>query len=65
MRRVGGFLRDPSAFGVVAEAAGTGRILGFNFLGERDPIRAVRQMTLMSIGEYREPRGSYVPSVLC
>lgn len=38
-QRVGGFIRHPSVFGVVAEAHG--RIVGFNFLSERDPIRAV------------------------
>ena len=27
-------------------------------------LRAVRPMTLMSVGEYREPQGAYVPSVL-
>jgi len=37
--RVGGFIRHPSVFGVVAEAHG--RIVGFNFLSERDPIRAI------------------------
>jgi ribosomal protein S18 acetylase RimI-like enzyme len=39
-QRVGNFIRHPSVFGVVAEA-GDGRIVGFNFLSERDPIRAV------------------------
>ena len=39
-QRVGGFIRHPSVFGVVAEAS-DGRIVGFNFLSERDPIRAV------------------------
>jgi GNAT superfamily N-acetyltransferase len=39
-QRVGGFIQHPSVFGVVAEA-GDGRIVGFNFLSERDPIRAV------------------------
>lgn len=38
-QRVGGFIRHPSVFAVVAEAHG--RIVGFNFLSERDPIRAV------------------------
>jgi GNAT superfamily N-acetyltransferase len=38
-QRVGGFIRHPSVFGVVAEA--DGRVVGFNFLSERDPIRAV------------------------
>jgi GNAT superfamily N-acetyltransferase len=38
-QRVSGFIRHPSVFGVVAEAGG--RIIGFNFLSERDPIRAV------------------------
>jgi hypothetical protein len=27
-------------------------------------FRAIRPMTLMTIGEYREPQGSYFPSVL-
>ena len=27
-------------------------------------FRAIRPMTLMSIGEYREPQGNYFPSVL-
>ena len=27
-------------------------------------LRAVRPMTLMSVGKYREPQGAYVPSVL-
>jgi len=39
-QRVDGFIRHPSVFGVVAEAGG-GQIVGFNFLSERDPIRAV------------------------
>jgi GNAT superfamily N-acetyltransferase len=39
-QRVGNFIRHPSVFGVVAEAD-DGRIVGFNFLSERDPIRAV------------------------
>jgi GNAT superfamily N-acetyltransferase len=39
-QRVGGFIQHPSVFGVVAET-GNGRIVGFNFLSERDPIRAV------------------------
>jgi GNAT superfamily N-acetyltransferase len=39
-QRVGGFIRHPSIFGVVADAGG-GQIVGFNFLSERDPIRAV------------------------
>ena len=38
-QRVGGFIRHPSIFGIVAEA--DDRIVGFNFLSERDPIRAV------------------------
>jgi len=38
-QRVGGCIRHPAIFGVVAEA--DGRIVGFNFLSERDPIRAV------------------------
>jgi GNAT superfamily N-acetyltransferase len=39
-QRVGGFIRHPSVFGVVAEAV-DGGVVGFNFLSERDPIRAV------------------------
>lgn len=39
-QRVGSFIRHPSVFGVVAEA-GDGQIVGFNFLSERDPIRAI------------------------
>jgi GNAT superfamily N-acetyltransferase len=39
-QRVGNFIRHPSIFGVVAEAD-DGRIVGFNFLSERDPIRAI------------------------
>ena len=39
-QRVGNFIGHPSVFGVVAEAS-DGRIVGFNFLSERDPIRAV------------------------
>lgn len=27
--------------------------------------RAIRPMTLMTMGEYREPQGGYFPSVLC
>jgi len=38
-QRVEGFIQHPSVFAVVAEA--NGRIVGFNFLSERDPIRAV------------------------
>jgi GNAT superfamily N-acetyltransferase len=38
-QRICNFIRHPSVFGVVAEA--DGRIIGFNFLSERDPIRAV------------------------
>lgn len=41
-RRVAGFIRHPTVFGVVAESSdGGGRIVGFNFLSERDPIRAI------------------------
>jgi GNAT superfamily N-acetyltransferase len=39
-QRVDGFIRHPLVFGVVAESGG-GRIVGFNFLSERDPIRAI------------------------
>jgi len=38
-KRVEGLIRHPLVFGVVAEARG--RVVGFNFLSERDPIRAV------------------------
>jgi GNAT superfamily N-acetyltransferase len=41
-RRVAGFIRHPTVFGVVAESSDGGcRIVGFNFLSERDPIRAI------------------------
>jgi GNAT superfamily N-acetyltransferase len=39
-RRVGAFIRHPSVFGVVAKTR-DGKIAGFNFLSERDPIRAI------------------------
>lgn len=39
--RVGTFIRHPSFFGVVAESGDDGQIVGFSFLSERDPIRAV------------------------
>ena len=38
--RVRALLEHPAVFGVVAAERG-GRVLGFNFLSERDPIRAV------------------------
>lgn len=41
-RRVAAFIRHPSIFAVVAESTNDGgRIVGFNFLSERDPIRAI------------------------
>jgi GNAT superfamily N-acetyltransferase len=40
VQRVRRFIQHPSFFGVVAEGTGK-RTLGFNFLSERDPIRAV------------------------
>ena len=39
-QRVGGLIRHPSVFGVVAEAR-DGRIVGFSFLSERDPVRGI------------------------
>src|SRR4029079_7174747 len=39
-QRVGAFIRHPSVFGLVAEP-GDGKIVGCNFLSERDPIRAI------------------------
>jgi ribosomal protein S18 acetylase RimI-like enzyme len=39
-QRVGALIRHPSVFGVVAETSDR-KIVGFNFLSERDPIRAV------------------------
>jgi GNAT superfamily N-acetyltransferase len=39
-QRVGAFIQHPSVFGVVAET-GDSKIVGFNFLSERDPIRAI------------------------
>ncbi len=40
-RRLAAFLANPSVFGLVAELGGERRIAGFNFLSERDPIRAI------------------------
>ncbi len=41
-RRVAGFIRHPSIFAVVAEDGDrNGQIIGFNFLSERDPMRAI------------------------
>ena len=41
-RRVAAFIRHPAIFAVVAESRNDGgRIVGFNFLSERDPIRAI------------------------
>jgi GNAT superfamily N-acetyltransferase len=40
-RRVAGFIRHPAVFAIVAASDGDGRIVGFNFLSERDPIRAI------------------------
>ncbi len=40
-RRVAAFIANQSVFGLVAEVPGERRITGFNFLSERDPIRAI------------------------
>lgn len=40
-RRLAAFLANPSMFGLVAELEGKRRIAGFNFLSERDPVRAI------------------------
>ena len=41
-RRMAAFIRHPSVFAVVAESGnGGGGIVGFNFLSERDPVRAI------------------------
>ena len=40
-RRLAAFIANPSVFGLVAELRGERRIAGFNFLSERDPIRAI------------------------
>jgi hypothetical protein len=37
---------------------------GFSSTSLMQGFRAIRPMTLMTIGEYREPEGSYFPSVL-
>jgi hypothetical protein len=39
--RVSTFIGHPSFFGVAAESSNDGQIVGFSFLSERDPIRAV------------------------
>jgi GNAT superfamily N-acetyltransferase len=40
IQRIGAFIRHPFVFAVVAQGS-DGRVVGFNFLSERDPIRAV------------------------
>ena len=40
-RRLAAFIANPSVFGLVAELRSERRIAGFNFLSERDPIRAI------------------------
>jgi GNAT superfamily N-acetyltransferase len=40
-RRLAVFIANPSVFALVAELPGERRIAGFNFLSERDPIRAI------------------------
>ena len=41
-RRVAAFIRHPAIFAVVAESRSDGgAVVGFNFLSERDPIRAI------------------------
>ena len=40
-RRVAAFIRHPAVFAVVAELPDRRRLAGFNFLSERDPIRAI------------------------
>jgi ribosomal protein S18 acetylase RimI-like enzyme len=40
-RRLAAFIANPSVFGLVAELGDEQRIAGFNFLSERDPIRAI------------------------
>jgi GNAT superfamily N-acetyltransferase len=41
-RRVAAFIRHPAVFSIVAKSSnGGGRIVGFKFLSERDPIRAI------------------------
>jgi GNAT superfamily N-acetyltransferase len=46
-QRVAGFIRHPAVFAVVAEAnEACGRIVGSNFLSERDPIRAIGPITI-------------------
>jgi len=41
VRRVAALIHHPAIFSVVAESTENGRILGFNFLSERDPVRAI------------------------
>ena len=41
-QRIAAFIRDPAIFAVVAESCnGVGGIVGFNFMSERDPVRAI------------------------
>ena len=50
--RVRAFLEHPAVFGVVAAERGGG-VLGFNFLSERDPIRAVGPIVVDPAGQGR------------
>ncbi|WP_222183471.1 GNAT family N-acetyltransferase [Geminicoccus harenae] len=50
--RVQSFLGHPAVFGVVAVGQ-DGRVLGFNFLSERDPIRAVGPIVVDPVAQGR------------
>jgi GNAT superfamily N-acetyltransferase len=53
-RRVAGFIRHPTVFAVVAECSdGGSRIVGFNFLSERDPIRAIGPIVVDPVVQQR------------
>ena len=49
-QRVSACIRHPSVFGVVAETD-DGKIVGFNFLSERDPIRAVGPIVIDPVAQ--------------
>lgn len=52
-RRVTAFIHHPAVFGLVAEIGDTGQIVGFAFLSERDPMRAIGPVAVDPAGQSR------------